>query len=1118
MIVAGERCITLDFTDEPHRLTIFNTMLIVHACFTDGRLHLWGEKPHAPNSTDAPSSTTPDNEARPHPFACTSDELARALGHGPARNQVVPAEVTLALPAVDAMPSPSPQLAHWTGRGGAHDLIAQGARIERWTAPTLVIESRASVAVLNALEDADSNTHDNMTAWSADVEDSNGTGDAATATLAPPAPAIVVGDSVRFFATAGRLGHALLAEQRFVPMLFQESTGDIHASWRPWLSDEATTEQLQKLIASMPGSCRAVIDHHAHDGWPILLAFLDAIVNAEVRTALIAQEMADALQSRRGGTVDSDPHRHWLTGLLGAQDDVPTLSESRAGMMRAVRLWVGTLEERGLSSAWRLRLSLEEPLTFEGAPSETNQAEWSLILQLQSIERPTLVVEAEDIWALRADSATIDGLRIDDPKTLLLSELARAARLFEPLSNALEEDEPFRVTLDTRQAYTFLREASPLLSEQGFSVQCPQWWDTPAARVGARLRVITPTLEEMGVSNPSPGTASAARLGLNSIVSYEWAVAVGDAPLTMEEFEDLARQRSPLVRINGQWVEVRQEDIELAVAFIRANPGGDARLGEVMRMAYNTDRRTGINVLGVDAEGWASLILGEDGAQQMPTLEEPPGFHGTLRPYQKRGLSWLVFLDAVGLGPCLADDMGLGKTIQLLALLLYERSDPGEVDPPGPTLLVVPMSIVGNWMRESHRFAPSLRTHVHHGPERLTGESFANKAISSDLVITTYALVHRDREMLEQVGWHRVVVDEAQNIKNPTAKQSQAVHALGAPRRIALTGTPLENRLSELWSIMDFCNPGLLGTPGEFRRHFAVPVERYRDRERGRQLRALVQPFILRRLKTDRTVISDLPDKLEHKEYCHLTPDQAELYESTVRYMLGEIERAEGIRRRGVVLTTLVRLKQICNHPDLVPKKDSAAPHADSDVMPSAVRSGKCIRLLEMLEEVTDSGQQALIFTQFRAMGDMLTPMLRHAFDKEVLFLHGGVPQTKRDRMVDHFQQGDGSAPIFVLSLKAGGVGLNLTAASHVFHFDRWWNPAVENQATDRAFRIGQSKTVNVHKFIVGGTLEDRIDQMIESKVALADDIIGSGEDWLTEMSTSQLRDVLALRPGATAE
>ncbi|MCB1212300.1 MAG: DEAD/DEAH box helicase, partial [Verrucomicrobiales bacterium] len=521
-----------------------------------------------------------------------------------------------------------------------------------------------------------------------------------------------------------------------------------------------------------------------------------------------------------------------------------------------------------------------------------------------------------------------------------------------------------------------------------------------------------------------------------------------------------------------------------------------------------------VPILGLDATGWIGSLLGasEDDVS-MPDIQVPESFQGELRPYQHKGLSWLAFLDRLGLGPCLADDMGLGKTIQLLALLLYERQlNNGES--PGPTILVVPMSIVGNWQREAHRFAPDLTVLVHHGPERLTGDSFAQSASTSDLVITTYALVNRDLETLEKVGWRRAVLDEAQNIKNPSAKQTRAVRALAPERRVALTGTPLENRLSELWSIMEFCNPGFLGTLTEFKRAFALPIERHNDRQRATRLRNLVRPFILRRLKTDPNVIEELPEKVESREYCRLTSEQAELYESTVRKMLTEVEQAEGIRRRGAVLAALTRLKQICDHPWLVrpDKDDGASPPT------SATTSGKCIRLLEMLDEVVASGDQALVFTQFRQMGRVLASTISHALDRDVLFLHGGTTQTQRQQMVDRFQLEDGSAPIFILSLKAGGVGLNLTAASHVFHFDRWWNPAVENQATDRAYRIGQTKRVQVHKFIVAGTLEERIDQMIESKIALAEDVIGSGEDWLTELSTNQLKELFSLRPDAIAD
>jgi SNF2 family DNA or RNA helicase len=429
------------------------------------------------------------------------------------------------------------------------------------------------------------------------------------------------------------------------------------------------------------------------------------------------------------------------------------------------------------------------------------------------------------------------------------------------------------------------------------------------------------------------------------------------------------------------------------------------------------------------------------------------------------------------------------------------------------------MSVVGNWIHETKRFAPGLRVLVHHGLERLQGADLTRAASQADLVITTYALAHRDRDDLAAVEWWRVCLDEAQNIKNPSAKQTQAIRNIPAPRRIALTGTPVENRLGELWSIMDFLNRGYLGPASEFRSKFAMPIERFHDQHRSGQLRGLIQPFILRRLKSDRTVIADLPEKIETKEYCYLTPEQAQLYRTCVSDMLAAAEKSEGIQRRGVVLAGLIKLKQICNHPAQF-FKEFAGTGGDDAGPPSAERSGKCLRMIEMLTEIVEGGDRALVFTQFRQMGTLLAAMLRHHLDREVLFLHGGTPAAQRQSMIRRFQgeDGGGDAPVLILSLKAGGLGLNLTAANHVFHFDRWWNPAVEAQATDRAYRIGQTRSVQVHKFIVSGTLEERIDAMIEQKTMLAEQVIGSGERWLTELSTSQLRDLLILRPEAVGE
>jgi SNF2 family DNA or RNA helicase len=421
--------------------------------------------------------------------------------------------------------------------------------------------------------------------------------------------------------------------------------------------------------------------------------------------------------------------------------------------------------------------------------------------------------------------------------------------------------------------------------------------------------------------------------------------------------------------------------------------------------------------------------------------------------------------------------------------------------------------VVTNWEREIGRFAPGLRTYVHRGADRLKGGAFRDAVQGVDVVLTSYPLVRLDSESLQSIQWLAVILDEAQNIKNPSTKQTQAVRKMQAEFRIALTGTPVENRLSELWSIMHFLNPGYLGRREQFRGDFALPIERYQDEDALKRLKQLVNPFILRRVKTDPRVISDLPQKVETKVYCNLTEEQATLYEAVVQDSLRKIEeQEEGIERRGLVLSMLMQLKQICNHPVQYlhqSGKDGSEPSALTGM---AGRSGKLERLTELLEEILAEGDRALIFTQFAEMGQMLANHLPQAAGASTQFLHGGTPAKVRDQMVRRFQEDEHAPSIFILSLKAGGTGLNLTRASHVFHFDRWWNPAVEDQATDRAFRIGQKRNVQVHKFVTTGTLEEMIDDMIESKKGLAQAVLGSGEQWLTELSTDELRNLVALR------
>ncbi len=563
----------------------------------------------------------------------------------------------------------------------------------------------------------------------------------------------------------------------------------------------------------------------------------------------------------------------------------------------------------------------------------------------------------------------------------------------------------------------------------------------------------------------------------------------------------------PLVRLRGQWVELDDRHLQAALKFLERSRTGTMTAAEALHDGLG-GAEDDLPVVGVDADGWLGDLLSGQADRRLAPVPTPASFRGELRPYQERGLAWLSFLGDLGLGAVLADDMGLGKTIALLSLMLHEKEQSGDAAALPPTLLVCPMSLVGNWEREAARFTPDLAVHVHHGADRLAGEELTSALNAADLVITTYALAARDQEALSQIGWARVVCDEAQNIKNAATRQARAVRALPARSRIALTGTPVENRLSDLWSIMEFTRPGLLGPAERFRARFAVPIERNGDEEAAERLKRITGPFILRRLKTDKTIISDLPDKLEMKVWCNLTPEQASLYQATVSDMMARIEAAEeGIERRGLVLATMAKLKQVCNHPA----------HLLGDGSRLDGRSGKLARLEEICDELIAEGDKALCFTQYAEFGRMLQPYLAGRLGCPVRYLHGGTPKKLRDVMVSEFQ--DATEPsLFILSLKAGGTGLNLTAASHVIHVDRWWNPAVEDQATDRAFRIGQRKDVQVRKFVCVGTLEERIDSMIEEKKALAERIVGTGEGWLTELSTADLRQVIALSPEAVSE
>ena len=685
----------------------------------------------------------------------------------------------------------------------------------------------------------------------------------------------------------------------------------------------------------------------------------------------------------------------------------------------------------------------------------------------------------------------------------LLSPVQQAAEACDWVRDLVDSGEIYQpMAWPPARAYALLQSA-PVLEESGLSVRLPNWWrKRPRPQVSVTV-----------------GARAPATLGVDAMLDFDVKVALGDVALSPEELASLLDGEDGLVLLKGQWVEVDRERLRQAIehwdALQRQAEGGEVSFVEGMRLLAGASADLRHEEQAEDERHWVHVAPGDAMREVLAGLRQPGvldfvptggALQGTLRPYQREGLSWLRFLTTLGLGACLADDMGLGKTIQVLALLLCDRRDAAGRQGGSPSLLVVPASLLGNWRSEAARFAPSLKLCFLHPAEtdRQTLAEIADAPeahlADTDLVVTTYAMLVR-QTWLAEVSWRLVILDEAQAVKNPATRQSRAVRKLPAHARIALTGTPVENRLGDLWALFDFLNPGLLGSLKVFQSF----VKRLQAREENpfAPLRRLVGPYILRRLKTDRDIITDLPEKTETARYCHLTRPQVKLYEQVVRAMKREMEAESdgGIARRGMVLRSLLRLKQVCNHPSQL--------SGDGGYRPTD--SGKFLRLAEICEELAERQEKVLVFTQFREIIDPLAGHLAAIFGRAGLVLHGATGVGQRRLLVDRFQDDDGP-PFFILSLKAGGTGLNLTAASHVVHFDRWWNPAVENQATDRAFRIGQRRNVLVHKFMTTGTVEERIDRMIAEKQKLADDVLaGGGEIDLTGLSDDALLDLVRL-------
>lgn len=671
----------------------------------------------------------------------------------------------------------------------------------------------------------------------------------------------------------------------------------------------------------------------------------------------------------------------------------------------------------------------------------------------------------------------------------LLSPLNAAAKQCPLIADLIETGDIFHpLVWLPNEAYQFLQSV-PACEDSGLLVCLPNWWKQRTRRPQVAAKI---------------GSEKRSSVGQNALLDFKLNVVVDGQVLSSTEVEALLAGDDGLVLLRGQWVEVDREKLQQALDHWRkVEAHGEISFAEGMRLLAGAP----IDLKSTDdlelQHDWAFAEAGDALAELLAELRAPEQLavpstlNATLRPYQEAGLNWLWFCAQTGLGACLADDMGLGKTMQLLAALLRKQDEGHD---PRPSLLVVPASLIGNWSREAEKFAPGLKRFIAHPSACESADLKAPAAetlANVDIVITTYGMLTR-LDWPAETEWSWVILDEAQAIKNHSTRQSKAVRSLQAHTRIALTGTPIENTLGDLWSLFDFLNPGLLGSSSQFN---AFTKSLRKNSEHYGPLRKLVSPYILRRLKTDKSIISDLPDKTEIKVFCGLSVEQAKLYKQTVASLAKELAAADGIQRKGLVLTYLMRFKQICNHPDQV---TGAGAYLSK-------QSAKFQRLEELATQIESRGEKLLIFTQFREMTDPLAECLAAVYGRPGLVLHGGTPIKKRQRMVDGFQRDDGP-PFFVLSLKAGGTGLTLTAASHVVHFDRWWNPAVENQATDRAFRIGQKRNVLVHKFITTGTLEEKIDRMLADKQATTDQILSGGaEKSLTELSDDELLDLIRL-------
>lgn len=897
---------------------------------------------------------------------------------------------------------------------------------------------------------------------------------------------VIVGADLAYLAVVMRLSASLVARQQYLPDVDIQYE-EYMSKWNPVITG-TDLELFEDLVERMPLSTLAFSYTHDTISNELLSRALRDIISLFIGI-LIKTAMSVDVPLRPRKKFDS-AHDSWIYNLQAPKPNSIS-GRNTQQLIQQIREWQRPIKVT-TDMPLRLCFRLEEP--------ENPNDLWFVRYMLQSRDDPSFLVSVEDAWNNDSDILPADM----GSREFIMISLGHASEIFSHIASSSKTSSGVAgCQINSEEARDFLARDSISLRQAGYGVIFPSWWTGKGtlAKLRVRAKVKRPRSDGTGMFT------------LDNIVRFDWEVSLGDEKVTFEELEALAKAKVPLVQMRGQWTEVSPEEIGQAIKFLKKRSKKSSLLDAIMMnlggalgadtKELDTMQKLDIEIDSED-ETISQILDGFHDNNRLEQKDQPKGFEGTLRPYQLQGFSWMWFLQRLGLGGCLADDMGLGKTIQVLALIEEYQNN----DKKGPFLLVCPTSVITNWQRETARFTPNLSILIHHGGKRSKNKPALKKeAKKCDILVTSYGLLHRDLDIIKSVKWDGIILDEAQNIKSYNTKQAQAARRIKAKSKFALTGTPVENNIGDMWSIMEFLNPGLLGNNASFRRNFYIPIQTTQSEQAIERLRRVTKPFILRRLKTDKSIISDLPEKIEAKEYCKLTKEQASLYAAVLEDIARALESSEGIERKGLIMSSLVKLKQVCDHPEILLKDNSGI---RSRKKHGSVRSGKLVRLTEMLDEIIESNESAIVFTQFVEMGHLLRRHIEETLGCDVLFLHGSVPRKKRDELVNKFQNESGPK-VFIISLKAGGTGLNLTAANHVFHFDRWWNPAVENQATDRAFRIGQKKNVQVHKMICMGTLEEKIDEMLELKKNISEKVISTGEMNITEMSNEEIYRIFAL-------